>query len=142
MSELHPLAQALLWGNAIYHLIMGVFCLLKFKWIASIVYFLYKADLTPELETNPNHKFLYVLKPIGAFAITLSLINFTIIYNSPLDLKIQFIRILGLLYFLRMFFRVKNYDLLDKAFHVKKKNNYINVAFNIFLICVAIFTTL
>ena len=142
MNELHPLAQALLWGNAIYHLFMGVFCLLKFSWIATIVHFLYKADLTPELETNPNHKFLYVIKPIGAFAITLSLINFAIIFDSPLNLKFQFIRILGLLYFLRLFFRLKNYDLLNKAFHVKKKNNFINVAFNIFLISVAIFTTL
>ena len=142
MNELHPLAITLLWGNAIYHMFMGIFCLLKFEWIASIVNFLYKADLTQDLKNNPNYKFLYVIKPIGAFAITLSLINFAIIFDSPFQLKLVFIRILGLLYFLRLFFRLYNYDLFFKAFKVKKINNYINVSFNIFLIFVTIFTTL
>ncbi len=99
--------------------------------------FLYKADLTK----NPNHKFLYVLKPIGAFAIILSMMNFWIIFEGRYELKIFFLKLLAFLYLLRLYFRVRYYDLLFKAFQVKKKNNYINVGFNIFLIMIVIYTT-
>jgi hypothetical protein len=135
---IHPLAEIILWGNAIYHGVMGLFCIINFNLTTKAMMFLYKADISKDI----NAKFLYVIKPLGAFAITLSIINFGIIFLGDYEIQIFFLRTIAFLYFLRLSFRLTSYDLLFQAFEVKKKNNYINVCFNIFLIISILITTI
>jgi hypothetical protein len=137
-KELHIIAEIILWGNAFYHGVMGLFCIIDYNLTAKAMKFLYRADLKKDI----NAKFLYVVKPLGAFAITISIVNIWIALYGTYELKVFFLRTIALLYFLRLYFRYNYYDLLFKAFEVKKKTNYINIGFNATLIILIIITTL
>ena len=69
---METLGNTILLGNAIYHLLVGIPCLFPNRFIFFLGEFLYGMKFNGALDP----KYLYTLRPLGAYAIFVSLISF------------------------------------------------------------------
>jgi hypothetical protein len=70
MNVVHQLAFFIIAASSVYHLVMGVLCLLNRRWVGKLAKLFYKFKM-PE---SSHAGFEYAMKPLGLFAIFTGLI--------------------------------------------------------------------
>jgi hypothetical protein len=116
-------------GTAIYHLVMGGMCLLSLQTLRSISGKLYALNVPDPVDP----KFEYGLRPLGAFALVLSLFCFRGALVEDPSYRTFVACVLIFLFMLRATFRLLYRDLFARAFNVDFRRNMKNIVFNAIL---------
>jgi hypothetical protein len=127
MAWTNHAALAIVWGAGVYHVIMGGASMTSVKLIRKLTGALYALDGPDELDP----KFEYGIKPLGALAFVFGCLALRVAATGS-DLEF-FKACLALLLVLRAILRYLHSDLFERAFHVKLKRSWNNIALNLVL---------
>lgn len=116
-------------GSAVYHLIMGGLCLISLERLRSLSRYLYALKVPDDVDP----RFEYGLRPLGAFALTLSLFCFRGLWTDDPAYRSFLALALAFLFVLRAGFRLFHRDLFERAFGVSFPRSLKNIAFNFVL---------
>lgn len=125
----HLLSNLVFLFFAIYHFCVGVPSLLSVKYLRKIAFKLYSLKLPEQLD--PRYE--YNLKPLGIYAITISLFSALEIFQTEKLHRTFVLGILSLLLTLRGLSRYFYRDLVELSFGVSWPRSRLNVFFNFIL---------
>jgi hypothetical protein len=129
ITVLLGLQKLIIGGSAVYHLVMGGLCLLSVERLRSLSRFLYAVQV-PE---SVDPRFEYGLRPLGAFALVLSLFCFRGVLLEDPGYRSFVAATLAFLFTLRAGFRWFHRDLFERAFGVVPSRSLKNIVFNLAL---------
>lgn len=129
MNLLEVLSLWIVRLSAIYHLVMGLACLVSLSSIAWLGRFLYNLKAPTELDP----RFEYGLKPLGAFAVSFAALSFRAGWYAGPDELLFFKSTFAVLLLLRAWFRLRYRDLFQQAFAVSWTRSRWNCLFNLAL---------
>jgi hypothetical protein len=120
---------AVILGTAIYHLVMGSFCLLSLQTLRKVTGKLYALDITEPVDP----KLEYGMRPLGAFALTVGslCLRGAVVEDASYRTWLS-LTLIGL-FLLRASFRLLYRDLFARAFNVDFGRNVKNITFNAIL---------
>jgi hypothetical protein len=102
-----------------YHFLVGVPSVLSLAWLRRVGSFFYKLKIAE----HPDPQFEYVLKPLGLYAVFVSLVTFMIASEAPLSLQRCYLLICAFLLIARGLCRLTYRDLFVRAFGTTPARN-------------------
>jgi hypothetical protein len=138
MTDLGEISKFIVRGSAIYHFVMGMFCIVSLKSLGRLSSFLYNLKVPKEVDP----RFEYGLRPLGAFALVYSAWSVRAGWYSHPDELIFFKICFAILLLMRSWFRFYYRSLFWEAFEVSWSRSRWNCFFNLILSAVLILSVL